>query len=48
LIPLGGNRFAFDSDPALQLEFATTGTKVAAFTLTSAGQPSQGRYERTP
>lgn len=48
LIPLGGNRFAFDSDPALQLEFATSGSNVAAFTLASAGEPAQGRYERTP
>jgi hypothetical protein len=48
LIPLGGNRFAFDNDPAVQLEFATSGSNVAAFSLTAAGGPVQGRYERTP
>jgi hypothetical protein len=48
LIPLGGNRFALDGDPALQLDFVTTGSNVTAFSLASAGGPSQGRYERTP
>jgi hypothetical protein len=48
LIPLGGNRFAFESDPALQLEFATAGDSVPAFTLATAGGAAEGRYERTP
>ena len=48
LIPLGGNRFALETDPALQLEFATSGDKVPAFTLATAGGPPQGRFERTP
>ena len=48
LIPLGGNRFAFENDPALQLEFATSGNRVPAFTLATAGRPAEGRYERTP
>jgi hypothetical protein len=48
LIPLGGNRFAFADDPALQVEFATSGSNVAAFSMATAGGPVQGRYERTP
>jgi hypothetical protein len=48
LIPLGGNRFAFENDPASQVEFATSGTSVPALTLATAGGPNQGRYERTP
>jgi hypothetical protein len=48
LIPLGGHRFAFENDPASQVEFAISGTSVPAFTLATAGGPSQGRYERTP
>jgi hypothetical protein len=48
LIPLGGNRFAFDTDPATQLDFAASDGRATAFELGSAGQPSQGRYDRTP
>lgn len=48
LIPLGGHRFAFETDPAQQLEFATSGNSVPAFSLATAGGSPQGRYERTP
>jgi hypothetical protein len=48
LIPLGGHRFAFENDPALQLEFATSGNSVPGFTLATAGGSPQGRFERTP
>jgi hypothetical protein len=48
LIPLGGNRFAFESDPALQLSFAAAGNRVTAFEMAAAGEPAQGRFERTP
>jgi hypothetical protein len=48
LIALGGNRFAFDDDPALQVDFAAAGERVTGFELASAGGPTQGRFERTP
>lgn len=48
LIPLGDNRFGFDEDPGFRIEFAGgTNGRVAAMELTPAGQPAQGRYERT-
>jgi hypothetical protein len=47
LIPLGGNLFAFDTDPALRLAFEPQGDKAAAFAIAAVGEPSQGRYERT-
>ena len=47
LIALGGNRFAFDDDPALRLEFATTAGRVTALEIVPVGAPPQGRYERT-
>src|SRR3712207_5878303 len=47
LLPLGGNRFAFDQDPETVLDFAVDGRHVAAVSIESAGGPSQGRYERT-
>ena len=48
LIPLGGNRFALETDPALQLDFAAAEGRVTSFEMAPAGQPSQGRYQRTP
>lgn len=47
LIPLGGNVFAFETDPALRVNFEAAGAKVAAMAIGSVGEPSQGRYERT-
>jgi hypothetical protein len=47
LVPLGGNRFVFESDPGTVVEFMPSGTRVAAITVGSAGGPIQGRYERT-
>lgn len=47
LIPLGGNVFAFDSDPALRLSFEPQGDKAAAFAIAAVGEPVQGRYQRT-
>ena len=47
LLPLGGNRFAFDDDPALQLEFITAGGVAKAFTIVRAGTAPQGTYERS-
>jgi hypothetical protein len=48
LIPLGGNAFAIDTDPALRLEFQVSGERAAAFEMRPAGGPSQGRFARTP
>ncbi|MEA3013834.1 MAG: hypothetical protein QOD42_2379 [Sphingomonadales bacterium] len=48
LIPLGGNAFAIDTDPALRLEFQVAGAQAAAFEMRPAGGPSQGRFARTP
>ena len=48
LIPLGGNRFASEADPALQLDFAAAGDRATAVEIVPAGQPSQGRFDRTP
>ncbi|HEY0011875.1 MAG TPA: S41 family peptidase [Allosphingosinicella sp.] len=47
LVPLGANRFAFESDPTVQLEFAAAGARAGAVEVLSLGGPSQGRYERT-
>jgi hypothetical protein len=46
LVSLGGNRFAFDSDPGLRLDFAATGERIAAVDVTPAGLPPQ-RIDRT-
>jgi hypothetical protein len=48
LIALGGNRFAFDNDPALRLEFQVAGTSATAFAVAGPGGPSQGPFPRTP
>jgi len=47
LLPLGGNRFALDSDPAVQVNFAAAGDRVSGFEMTTAGYPEVRRYERT-
>lgn len=46
LLPLGGNRFVLESDPAMRAEFQTVGERVASFELGQAGGPPQGRYRR--
>jgi hypothetical protein len=48
LIPLGGNAFAFDTDPAARLEFEVAGARASAFDMGPAGGPSQGHFARTP
>jgi len=47
LIALGGNRFAFESDPGLQIDFVASGAQVAALEIGGAAGPPQGRYERS-
>jgi hypothetical protein len=47
LVALGGHRFAMENDPETVVEFAPTGTQVAAMSVGAAGGPAQGRYERT-
>lgn len=37
LIPLGGNVFAFDDNPALQVRFAANGSAVSALEIVPAG-----------
>ena len=45
LIALGGNRFAFDPDPAIRVEFHVTGDRATAMELGGAAAP--GRFDRT-
>ena len=47
LIPLGGNRFAFDNSPADHLEFVTTGTGNQALSIIRPDRSIQGTYPRT-
>jgi hypothetical protein len=48
LVALGGNRFGFDEDPAFRVEFAAAADgRTTAMELAPAGQPPQGRYQRT-
>jgi hypothetical protein len=47
LIPLGGNRFALDSDPGLRLDFQVEGARPASFEIGPASGPAQGRFGRT-
>ncbi len=48
LIPLGGNQFTLDVDPAARLSFEVSGTAATAFAMGPAGQPPQGRFARNP
>ena len=48
LITLGGNRFAFNDDPAYRLTFETQGESATAFRVEPVGAPVQGPYARTP
>ena len=48
LVPLGGNNFTLDVDPAARLSFEVSGTSASAFAMGPAGQPPQGRYARNP
>ena len=48
LIALGGNRFTFDNDPALRLDFQAAGGAVSAFAVGGPGGPGQGPFQRTP
>jgi|GEM_PF-1222584 len=48
LVALGGNRFGFDEDPGFRVEFAAAADgRTTAMELAPAGQPPQGRYDRT-
>jgi hypothetical protein len=47
LVALGGDLFAFDSDPTLRLAFVKVGKKINAITVHRTGEPPQGTYERT-
>lgn len=47
LIPLGGNRFALDSDPGQHVAFVVAGNRAAAFAIERPGSPVLGPYERT-
>jgi len=47
LIPLGGDRFALESDPALRIDFAASNDAVSALSISPAGAPPMGRYPRT-
>ena len=47
LIPLGGNAFAYDSDPAIRLEFQVAGERATAFAVGGPGAPPQGPFART-
>ncbi|HWT13759.1 MAG TPA: S41 family peptidase [Allosphingosinicella sp.] len=47
LVPLGGHRFAFATDPAVVVDFAVEGSAAAALDIVEAGGASQGRYDRT-
>lgn len=46
LIPLGGNRFALESDPTMRMLFDVAGQRAAAMTVEYAGGPAQPRVER--
>lgn len=47
LIPLGGNLFALDDNPELQIRFAAKGSAVSALEILPAGGQPLRRYERT-
>ncbi len=48
LVPLGGNAFTLDVDPAARLSFEVSGDSATAFAMGPAGQPRQGRFARNP
>lgn len=47
LIPLGGNRFGFEHDAMLRIDFQVAEGRAVSFDLGPAGGPLQGRYERS-
>lgn len=47
LIPLGGHRFAVETEPGMRMVFEATGRSVEAMTVDYAGGPAQPRVERT-
>ena len=47
LIPLGGNAFAYDSDPSIRLDFQVAGDRATAFGVGGPGAPPQGPFART-
>jgi len=48
LVPIGGNVFTLDVDPAARLSFEVSGDSATAFAIGPAGQPPQGRFARNP
>jgi hypothetical protein len=47
LIPLGGNRFALETDPTQVFDFVASGADVTAYNFGSADAGSSARFERT-
>ena len=47
LIPLGGNAFALETDPAMRVRFQAEGERAASFEMAPVGAPSAARYART-
>jgi hypothetical protein len=48
LIPMGGNVFAYDSDPAIRLDFQVAANRATGFGVGGPGGPPQGPFARTP
>lgn len=46
LVPLGGDRFAWRSDPSRVVTFIVEGDEVTAFELGTISDPARSRYER--
>jgi hypothetical protein len=48
LIPMGGNAFAYDNDPAIRLDFQVADGRATGFGVGGPGGPPQGPFARTP
>jgi hypothetical protein len=47
LVPLGGNMFTLEDDPAIRLEFLAAGGRASSLRISSPGAPPQGPFART-
>ena len=48
MIPVGGDAFTLENDPALRIHFIPSGDSITAIEVVATpGRPPQGRYERT-
>lgn len=47
LVPLGGDVFTMDDDPAIRVRFAASGGQVTAVEIAPVTGPAMARYERT-